>query len=294
MLKRISLAIVVLLSAFILLSIGCSSEEDSNGSQSPGATGTISTALLHIVPDDAKDFTLFDVRQLRQDSDLEDIYAVFSTLLGPVMTTIGLDLDDVNIQMECENDVMILDVSSDLDEVAAWLEQLFPEVDSPSYSGVRLFGTSFESASGTVSLLVALAGKDTLISGAEEGVKDCLEVLQGNKLSLSDDPLFATAVSMLPSGFMIRGSLEHTTDPEYAGLNFSVLATAKKDSQTLTYMWVYSFSNSGFASDSLEQLRESKTKIYKNITALQDQAFVVVTADRDIADLLESDLPPRN
>lgn len=227
------------------------------------------------MPWDTNHFVYVDVKALRSDDDLIDLYDAWKESAGPMLTLHGIDRSDVSWAAYGAS-LTLLGGKFDLDEIRHELDERNYTEDE--YRGVevweRLFGNE----------LVALMG-DLIMIGSEASVEESIRVTKDDEDSLADQSDVADVLKRLPDGTFTEVNADNwLIDSLLAGFEAVGLSAAKKDDQTLKITAVVKFDDDEYARDAVFKIEDYMDLQYRHVEVTRDGQFVIGTAELDIND----------
>jgi hypothetical protein len=269
MLKRILLVVSlgVLLATMAVASAGCAS---SGGF----------TTMLARVPADTVSLKCVNVKALRNDSDLVDLYDAWKARVDSRLDARGISPDDVNVFASNEavtKRFMLLAGKFDMDEVRDHLGDRHYKEDE--YKGAEVWIRE----AGWVSDLdseLALMG-NLIIIGDQSGVEACIRVIQSGDASWLSKVDINDVSSRLPGGLYVG------MGKEWAGLSPSGfeaygLSAKKQDSDSLKIAGVAKFNDEGDAKDAKDAIENAMDLLFDSTEVTQKGAFLEASAELDI------------
>ncbi len=322
----LALAVVVPLSLFIIGS-NCASKSVEASAEA--------TEMMDRLADGPGTLVYADLKSMRVDPDLKPVYDAMERdvefWLGPMSMDFGeidrigvggsvavitgpFDLDQLRCRLEtggfqkteyreveiwlkdsevinCDGGGLFPCASSNLKDNPCIHPQREAEEERPPYSGqiqaVALMSTR----------RLTSRGYETIISGAETSVKECIGVIKYGDASMYDDSYIRLVANQLPMGPVIKcqkGKL--LDDYRYDGLEISGVSIGKRDVSTLRLEGVCKFADSESARAATNAIRadlqNGSTPTWRNVEVIQDGSIVKVSAEADTAPLQVIDLAP--
>jgi hypothetical protein len=272
MLKRVLLVISlgVLLATMAVASLGCAS---SSGL----------TAMLNRVPADTASLKYVNVKALRNDGDLEDLYDAWKARVGSRLETHGINPGDVSVFASNEavlgKRFTLLGGKFDMDMVREDLDDRHFEKDE--YRGVEVWK---KEAGWFVDLdtEVALMG-DLVIIGDESGVEACIKVIKSGDASWLSKVDINDVSSRLPGGLYVEMGKEWTSLIA-TGLEAYGVSAKKQDSDTLKIAGVAKFNDEDDADNAENTIENMMDQRFDSVEVTQEGAFLEAGAELDIDD----------
>jgi len=271
MLKKVLLVVSlgVLLATMAVASTGCAS---SSGL----------AAMLARVPADTASLKYVNVKALRNDSDLEDLYDAWKTRVDSRLETHGVNPGDVN--RFASNEALgkrftLLVGKFDLDVVREDLDDRHFEEDE--YRGVEVWVREV----GWVTDLdseVALMG-DLIIIGDESGVEACIKVIKSGDASWLSKVDINDVSSRLPGGLYMEMGKEWTSLLA-GGFEAYGVSAKKQDSDTLKIAGVAKFDDEDDADEAEDTMENIMDQRFDSAEVTQEGAFLEASAELDIDD----------
>lgn len=273
---RVVMSVIALISLLALVGagVGC-------------ARGGAAEHMMKKIPQDATMFAWIDMRALRGDDDLKDMYADMEDSLEYLPDMAGIELEDVN-RVGTTNigfdGVVLLDGRFNLNEVRNKLEDL--NYDQGDYKDVEVW----ETQSYYDTIWLALMG-NLIIMGTSEAVSDCITLIREGGKSFVDNRDVKDLIDRLPGGIVmalgIGDAFADLIDEDYEGLEAGAMSYGKKDEDTLKMTAVLKFEDADAANAAIDEIKDDlEDEGYKQVDVDQDGEFMTVTAEIDIDDFL--------
>jgi len=233
--------------SYLLVIIFCSTVLITGCSGSGGIQVTDLTSLTKMTPEDSNTVIFMDASNLRMDKDLGDLYTkMMEGFEDAVMSSeTGMNIDNINSFAITELDFeQVVWISGDFDFEAIREYNEKNDYEKDEYKGVEIwYGTDN-----------ALAiHNNTLITGNEDSVKECIDVIDDPKKSiyeLNED--IRDVIEILPDGLfsMVSGYAFHP-DANTMGMTY-----AKLNADTFKASGVMKFDNEDDADSAFRELKE--------------------------------------
>lgn len=269
-------AAVLMLFSVTLVLIGCG---DGGGA---GGGSAEALAMMKMVPKGTGDFTYVDLKALRTDDDLEDIYHSVTEELSDSEDA-GIPTDNVDRMVQAGY-LTILEGRFSLASLGSRLEG--SGYEESDHDGTPIWEGSFSS--------VALVSASCLVTGWDtDELKDCVDVIKGDGESLCDDADVKELMGRLPGGFTLMVySGGEDFDQSYAGVEAIGYSLAKKSSDKARMTVIFAFadaSSAGEAEDEVKQLLtyEGGEDGVSDVSVTRDGKYVKATAEMSMQDALE-------
>jgi hypothetical protein len=270
------LAAVLLLLSLILVSIGCG---DGGGG---GGASAEALAMMKKVPKSAGDFTYMDLKALRTDGDLKDLYESATEELSDSEDA-GIPTDNVDRVVQAGY-LTMLEGRFSLESLESHLEDSgYQESD---HGGIAIWVGPSSS--------VALVSESCLVTGWDtEELEGCVDVISGEGDSLYDDADIRELTDRLPGGFALTVyTWDEEFDELYEGVRAIGYSLAKKSSDKARMTIVFAFpdaASAGEAEEEVEQLLtyEDGEGGLSNIQVTRDGKYVKATGQMSIKDALD-------
>jgi len=232
--------------------------------------------MMRKTPENAMAFSFQDIEALRGDNDLKGLIEEWNWrgYFEEAFEKYGIYFDDVNRTARGtvlgSGSYYLIDGNSDLDEVRNKLDAL--GFDKDEYRDVEVWVRTARS--------VALM-EDIIVFGFGQVVRDCIDVIKGEKDSLWHNQDARDVVDRLPDGISLTYLLipyqesMMTEEPPWKAQGASL---EKKDEDTLKSTQVFMFENEDAACDFAEEEDERRN-------VKQDGKFVIVPDEVDIKEL---------
>jgi len=242
-----------------------------------GEPGQGAVEMMAKIPEDVAFFNSMDIRALRLDDDLEDIYENWEDSCEGRLEDYGMECGDVDCIAVTEN-VELYHGHFYLNDIRDKLEGR--DYDDGEYRDVEVW----EGFTISAKEWVALTG-NLIIIGGEEAVKDCIRVIQAVKDSVQDNRDAKAIVDRLPGGIVVAVGMEvEEGDMEYEGIDAVGYSIEKKDANTARVTVVFNFEDEDAAQGAIDEIEENieQEEGVELIHIDQDEQFVEVTLDTDI------------
>ncbi len=227
------------------------------------------------MPWDADRFVYVDVKELRSDDDLADLYDAWKDSAGPALTMRGIDRSDVTWAAYGAS-LTLLGGKFDLDEIGHELDD--KNYAGDEYRGVEVWTKPYGNE------LVALMS-NLIIIGGEEPVEETIRVIKEGEDSLGDDTDVADVLKRLPDGTLTEVHTDNwLADMVLAGYEAVGLSVQKEDDQTLKITAVIKFDDDEYARDAVIQIEDYLDLQYMHVDVTRDGQYVIGTAELDIDD----------
>jgi hypothetical protein len=272
MLKKVLLVVGlgVLMATMAVASAGCAS---SSGY----------TTMLSRVPSDTTSLKYVDVKALRNDADLDNLYDAWKAGMDSWLEALGINHSDVKAVAygsSADRSFTLLVAKFDRDEVRNELDDR--KYDEDDYKGVEVwkrevgFDPVLESR-------VALMG-NLIVMGNEDGVKGCISVMKAGAASWLSEADVNDVASRLPGGVYVD-----LQEPELAGilakgLEVTGISANKLDADTLKIAGVAKFNNEDNADDAENAIENLMDLQFDHAKVTQEGEFLDGNAELDIAD----------
>ena len=249
-----------------------------------GGAGEI-TEMMNRVPSDVESFGFFDMETMRTDDEVEYLYSYLNGILFLVTGMCGVDLPDVQ-RFAAGDETMLFEGEFDIPEMRQELEE--DGYDQGEYLSVEVWEKSSDYFSFSDSHIALW--DDLVISGDEDGVNGCIDVIQGGDDSLYDKDSFKDVVDRLPKGAMYLLEASAFLDEGYDGLEASGMSVGGNDGSTLEMTGVLKFEDENAAQSTMDNFEtdlENNEGDLRNIDLEQDGQFVTVTFEQDVEDMID-------
>jgi len=272
MLKKVLLGVGlgVLLATMAVASAGCASSSGYG-------------AMLSKVPSDTASLKYVDVKALRNDADLDNLYDAWKAGTDSWLDALGINHTDVKTVAygsSADSSFTLLVAKFDADDVRSELDDR--EYDEDEYKGVEVwkrevgFDPVLESR-------VALVG-NLIIVGNEDGVEGCISVMKAGAASWLSEADVNDVASRLPGGVYVD-----LQEPELAGilakgLEVTGVSANKLDADTLKIAGIAKFDNEDNADDAENAIENLMDLQFDHVKVTQEGEFLEGSAELDIAD----------
>jgi len=269
----ISVLGVVMPVCLVAGTVGCAADQGGGMDRERGVAD-----MMMKTPENAAYLSFVDAKELRSDNDIEHLYEAWRDNLGRALDDCGIVADDVNLTamgMSSEGvGYYLIDGSFNPREVGDKLGSL--GFDEDEYRGVELWERNGES----VALMEGL-----VILGTGQGVRDCIEVTNGEKDSLWDNQDVKDIVDRLPDGFSVK-YICHPQHMAYEGMKAQATCLEKKDEDTLKMTGVFMFEDEDTARDAVTEIKEDTgAEEIERSDVKQDGKFVILTIEVGIDEM---------
>lgn len=271
MLKRVLLVVSlgVLLATMAVASTGCAS---SSGL----------TAMLARVPADTASLKYLNVKALRNDIDLEDLYDAWKASTGPRLEAHGIISSEVSAFAASAGTgkrFTLLVGSFDMDGLREELDDR--HYDEEDYRGVEVWereagwGSDLESRVALMDTLIIL--------GNEAGVESCIKVIKAGDASWLSKADMNDVASRLPGGLYAELAMEWT-GLLAKGFEAYGISAKKQDSDTLKIAGVAKFNDEDDADDAEDAIEDIMDQRFDSVEVTQEGLFLEGRAELDIDD----------
>ncbi|MDM8000284.1 MAG: hypothetical protein QUS33_09860 [Dehalococcoidia bacterium] len=246
------------------------------------ASGSGLMAMLAKVPADTVSLKYVNVKALRNDADLEDLYDAWKERVQSRLQNRGISPSEVNIFASNEalsKRFTLLTGTFDLDEVRDELEDRHYEKDD--YRGVEVWIREAGWAS-DLENQVALMG-DLIIMGDESGVEACIKVIKAGGDSWLSKVDINDVANRLPGGIYVEMAKEWTSILA-SGFEAYGISAKKQDSETLKIAGVAKFNDEDDADDAVDTIEDIMDQRFDGAQVTQEGLFLKATARIDIDD----------
>lgn len=274
-----ALGLLVLVS-LILAMVGCG---DGGG----GGGDKDAVALMKKLPQGTDSFMFVDVKTLRTDDDLKDVYEGISDDMGGMSADMfGVSGDDVDAFVMAGETVFIIQGDFDLEALRDGLEDM--GYDKDDYQDVEIW-EAFGSA-------MVLVDNGLIIAAESDDAKDCIDVIKGKEKSLYEEADVKDDVGKMPGDSLAvmwsDGGDSFFSSSSYSGLEATAISMAKKDADEMQVAAIMRFKDSASAKDAMDELEEdiednADTKV-TDLKVTQDGAYIKATANMEMGEGLFS------
>jgi hypothetical protein len=223
-----------------------------------------------------------DVKALRNDADLDDLYDAWKTGADPGLEVLNISRSDVNVfahGSSTNRSFTLLIGKFDLEEVRDELDDRDYEEDE--YKGVEVW----EKQVGEGSVLesrVALMG-DLIIMGNEDGVEGCISVMKAGAASWLSKVDINDLANRLPGGVYVDLQKQDMAGLFIEGLRVTGISAKKLDGATLKVAGVAKFDDEDDADDAEEAIANlMELQQYEEVDISQEGVFLEASAELDI------------
>lgn len=202
-----------------------------------GNGGMNVSAMVDRLPADITAFNMMDVKVLRNDKDLKEMYKSWEGYEDWIQQEYGIDYHGANVIAHAghpENEVVLSIYDGDfaLEKVTALLQNL--GYQSSQYEGQEVWGTN---TSGSTNNNKVAPMVDLVTIGRENDLQNYIGTVEGSQDSLGDNADLKDVMRKLPAGIYMAGG----TDQRHEGLKAWGFSIRKKDSNTLRLDYLYKF-----------------------------------------------------
>ena len=257
----IILVIVVLILAIFFL--GCVSENPARD-------------VAKTLPSDTIKFSYFDLQTMRKDEDLNSLYMYF-TLLNIYARGLGINIGDIDYYVE--NSVTVFGGDFDIEEVRAALAR--EGGVKGEYKGIEIW----QGIGGGRSITTVAISGNKLIFGNKYAVKDCIDVLKGDRKSMYGIKDVKDVIERMPKGIAMKVSKE---DFAKNTVVYGIVLM-KENGNTLKLKTILKFKTEEDAKDYAEEISKElgqRSKVDKifDIKIRRDGQFIEVEGKIKIKD----------
>jgi len=259
---------VVLLLCLIAGTVGCSVGK-----------GRAIEDMMRKIPENANYVIFSDVLAIRGDNDLEELLEELQEGMNYALEGLTREFDiDIDIDSVSHiargfwegGDFLYVDGDFDFAEVR-------DKLSSPSYEylGVEVWETLGDWGTHQVALM-----ENLIIVGEEQGIRDCIDTIKGERDSLWDTQDARDVVSRLPDGFRMGYS---QGEEVFEGTK-AVGNSLGKENNTGTWTTVIKCDDEDAAHDVLGEIEEDieSDGFFSGGDVIQDGKFVTITMEEDI------------
>jgi hypothetical protein len=238
--------------------------------------------MMAKVPSDTASFKYVDVKALRNDADLDNLYDAWKASVSSGLEALDISYSEVNVfahGSSADTYFTLVVGKFDLDKVRSELDDRGYE--EGGYKGVEVW----EKVAGWGSVMesrVALMG-NLVITGNEDGVEGCIGVIKAGAASWLSKADINDLASRLPGGVYVD-----LQEPELAGLFAKGLevygVSAKKlDGDTLKIAGAAKFDSENHADDADNAIKNlMDLQQFEKVDVSQQGDFLEVEAELDI------------
>lgn len=271
MLKRIILVVSLgVLLTLALASIGCAS---SNGLSD----------MLAKVPAGTDSLKYVDVKALRNDADLSDLYDAWKAAADPSLESRGIDHGSVDLLAsggDSSQSFTILVGKFDLEEIRDELGDR--NYNDDEYKGVEVWEKT-TSWGADLDEEVALMG-DLIIFGNKAGVEGCIKVIKEGAASWISKADIKDVSGRLPSGLYAVLSKTEWTGLVMEGFEALGMSINKQDGDTLKIDGVAKFEDEDSADNAQDTIEYMMEQQFDSVDVTQEGVFLKGSAELDIDD----------
>ncbi len=267
-----ALGLLVLVSV-ILAMVGCGGGGDGGGNKD-------AIALMKKLPQGSETFMFVDMKTMRDDKDLAQVYSSFDDEEGMASAMGGISMDDVDSFVMAGEMVVLMQGQFDLEEVRTQMEE--DGADKDEYQGVEVWKT--------FGFAWALVDSNLVIMASDDDAEDCIDVIKGNSKSLYEEADVSADMGKLPGDSLVVawgvGGENFFANETYSGLEATAISMSKKDSDTMKVTAFMRFQDSASARDAMDDVQEDMEQEGEaevtNLKVTQDGAYVKATAETDL------------
>lgn len=267
-----ALGLLVLVS-LVLAMVGC------GGGGGGGNKGAID--LMKKLPQGTESFMFVNMKTMRNDADLKDMYRSLSDESGGMAVSVtGLSADDVDSFAMAGEMAVVIQGRFDLAKVRDTLKD--DGYDKGEYQGVELWKT--------FGFATALVDSSCVIWASEDDVEGCIDVIKGKSKSLYEKSGVKDDLDKLPGGGLAvgwgTGGETFFSDDPYPGLEAMAISMSKKNKDTIQATAIMRFKDSASAKDALADIEtdmkeDTDTKV-TNVKVTQDGKYAKATAEMEL------------
>lgn len=264
---------LLLLVPLVLAMAGCGSDGEGGGGGNKDAI-----AIMKRLPQGANSVMFMDMKALRTDKDLKEMYDEFSQDTGGIATEMmpGISMATIDAFAMAGEMIFILTGTFDLAEIRQGLED--QEYTEAMYNDVELWKSDFFS--------MVLVDSKCIIMASEDDAKDCIDVIAGVAKSLWEKAGVKDDIEKLPGTSLLVGwgSGEDAifADSEYPGLVTAGVSLSKKSADKLQASAVIRFTDAASAKAAMADIETSMTEDDPDVTNVkvsQDGSRIKASAD---------------
>ena len=236
MLKKVLLVVsLVVMLALAAANTGCAS------------SGGFRTMMAK-VPSDTASFKYVDVKALRNDPDLADLYEAWKDTVSLAFDVLDISYSDVNIYVHgssADRRFTFIVGKFDPDKVRSELDDR--EYDKEEYKGVEVWER--EVGWGSVMESRVALMDNLLIAGNEDGVEGCIGVMKAGGASWLSDADINELASRLPGGLYVDIQEQELASLVIRGLEAYGMSAKKLNGDALAIAGVAKFDSENHADD---------------------------------------------
>lgn len=240
------------------------------------------TSMLARVPADTASLKYLNVKALRNDIDLEDLYDAWKSSAGSRLEAHGIISSEVSAFAASAGTgkrFTLLVGNFDLDGLREELDDR--HYDQEEYRGVEVW----EREVGWLSDLesrVALMGT-LIVLGNEAGVESCIKVIKAGDASWLSKVDMNDVASRLPGGLYVELATQWT-GLLAKGFEAYGISAKKQDSDTLKIAGVAKFNDEDDADDAEDAIEDMMDQRFDSVEVSQEGIFLEGRAELDIDD----------
>jgi hypothetical protein len=224
--------------------------------------------MVKMLPEDLSGLTFFDVAVLRADEDLASTWNLIQQQL------IGPDIYGENVSkitgfgiVGSENEMMLYAGDFDLEQMTSLIEQ--GSVESFEYEGITVWTDQNASSTAVIDNVVFV--------GSSEDIQLCVDVANGQGISLYDDNDAKDTIGRLPGGYVLGVSVMNSSENNY-GLMAAGMAASKNDGN-ISETSLLKFEDSDAAQG---YITEFESQIPEDYDVVQEGQYLTISSTSEI------------
>lgn len=227
--------------------------------------GTEFIRLTKMLPEEVVDFTFFDVGTLQADEDLQYTWELIKDYVGEdiygenVSKVTGFGIAGSNF------DLMLYSGKFDLEEMTSEIEK--SSIESFEYEGVTIWTDAYSYSTAVINEVVFI--------GSSEDVKMCINISNGNGVSLYDDKDAQDVLGRLHGGYMSSLTVvgEEASFETYGIL--AVASSASKQGGNLSQTSILKFEDADAAQEYITMIEEQG--LTEGYDVVQDGQYLTIS-----------------
>ena len=243
-----------------------------------GAGGAIK-GMMKVLPDDIEYFTYFDVKSMRTDRDLRDLYdeLKYEMDADSMDDETGLYFSDadaiVGAISEDYDEWVIITGDFDFDDFRDAMED--NGYDEDEYRGVEVWSDGYDA--------YALINNMVVFCDNEDRIRDAIRLSIGSGSSMYDNEDYADVLSKIPAGIYVMLMQNEYEEYSYTGGTLSKVSGAD---DILEFNACFKYSSERRAEDDMRELEDGMEEAFDlyAVDVRQSGEFITITGEIDMAD----------
>lgn len=265
--------IMLVVTSLLLALVGCGSPKNSTVID-----------MMKRMPDDTSDFFFENLKKGRAAgaAELCEGYSSYLEAWDETILYIGITPDETDYLAWFISDfpVSLFEGNFNLDNVREKLENF--GMNSDEYRGVEIWKEGYSQGAGYESDFIhALVNDRLILVGYQPGIDDCIDVMNGGRVSLWENGDFRDIINRLPDGLSVRCSVDWGREVE--DIIVGGFSLAMNDDGTQNFTWVGKFENTEAADNAIDIIMGDLADDYNFdiaiAKAVHDSIYLTITAE---------------